>query len=71
MIVGRLGAGTLARFALARGATTTTATAAGRLTQLVVEVLGQNPPTAHARVTQYAVEVLGPYHRQRFRVVMI
>ena len=65
---GRLGAGSLARFALARSVVVGLPI---RVTQLVAEVLGNAGATAPARVTQVVVEVLGVVGRERFRVVMI
>jgi len=68
-VIGRLGAGPLARFSLARGIGLINTTPA-RLTQVAVETLGHLAAT-QARLTQLAVEVIGPASRERFRVVMI
>lgn len=86
-MIGRLGAGSLGRFALARGIGGINTTPA-RLTQLAVETAGHlaatqarlsqlavetlgHLPTTQARLSQLAVEVIGPTSRERFRVVMI
>jgi hypothetical protein len=70
VIVGRLGAGSLGRFALARGIGVPS-TANARATQVVAEVLGAVVNPSNARVTQLVVEVLSPAARERSRAVMI
>ena len=69
-MTGRLGGGSLARFALARGVSLAV-TATARLSQLAGEVL-REVPAADARVSQVVVEVLGVVvPHDRFRATLV